>query len=352
MAGSKHAGRFLGDVVLDFVQGVAHRQLSGELGDGESGRFGRQGRRARHAWVHLDHDQAPCLRIHRELAVGSARLHADLPHDADRGVAQALILAIGQGLRGGHGDRIAGVHPHGVEVFDRADDDHVVGVIPHDLHLEFLPAHEGLFDEDLAVQGKRKSTGDNLFELFDVVGDAAACAAHGERGPDHAGQPDLREDALGVLHGVGDARSRAFESRVGHGRTEQVAVFGFSNHVGFRAEHFDAESIQDAFLGHRQRQVQGGLPAEGGQDRVGPFLFEDALEVFGGQGLDVGRVRHARVGHDRGRVGVDQDDLVPLLLERLAGLSSGVVKLAGLTDHNRSAAQDEDRLDIVAARHS
>jgi hypothetical protein len=46
----------------------------------------------------------------------------------DRGVAHALIFLVGQRLRRRHGDRIAGVDAHRVEVLDRADDDAVVAL--------------------------------------------------------------------------------------------------------------------------------------------------------------------------------------------------------------------------------
>ncbi len=52
-----------GDVVAQFVQRVAHRQLGRDLGDREAGGLGGQCRGARHARVHLDHDHAarrPC----------------------------------------------------------------------------------------------------------------------------------------------------------------------------------------------------------------------------------------------------------------------------------------------------
>ena len=37
-----------------------------------------------------------------------------------------LVFAVGERLRRGDGDRVAGVHAHGIEVLDRADDDDVV----------------------------------------------------------------------------------------------------------------------------------------------------------------------------------------------------------------------------------
>uniref|UniRef100_A0A0N4ZAF6 NAD-specific glutamate dehydrogenase n=1 Tax=Parastrongyloides trichosuri TaxID=131310 RepID=A0A0N4ZAF6_PARTI len=73
-AGRRHHG----DVVGQFVQGVADGQLGGDLGDGEAGGLGRQRRGARHARVHFNHDHAAVGRVDRELHVGAAGLDADL----------------------------------------------------------------------------------------------------------------------------------------------------------------------------------------------------------------------------------------------------------------------------------
>jgi hypothetical protein len=54
-------------------------------------------------------------------------------------IAHRLVFAVGQGLGWRNGDRVAGVHAHRVEVFDRADDDAVIGPVAHHLHLEFFP---------------------------------------------------------------------------------------------------------------------------------------------------------------------------------------------------------------------
>ena len=67
--------------------------------------------------------------------------------------------------------------------------------------------------------------------------------------------------------------------------------------------------------------------------------LRDALEV---ERLDVRAVGPARVGHDRGRVGVDEDRLVALLAQHAQGLHAGVVELAGLADDDRAGADDGD----------
>ena len=70
------------------------------------------------------------------------------------------------------------------------------------------------------------------------------------------------------------------------------------------------------------------------------------------QRLDVGGVGHLRVGHDRGRVAVDQHDLEPFGAQRLARLRARVVELGRLADHDRAGADDEDALDVSALWHS
>ncbi len=86
------------------------------------------------------------------------------------------------------------------------------------------------------------------------------------------------------------------------------------------------------------RQIEGGLAAERREERVGPFGFDHLFDHLPGERLDVGPIGGGRIGHDRGGVGVDEDDLVALLAQRFAGLGAGVIELAGLADHNRARA--------------
>ena len=100
-----------------------------------------------------------------------------------------------------------------------------------------------------------------------------------------------------------------------------------------------------------ERAVQRRLAAHRRQQRVGPLLGDDLLDHLPGDRLDVGDVGHLRVGHDRRRVAVDEDDPVALLAQRLAGLGAGVVELAGLADDDRAGADDQDAAEVGALRH-
>ena len=121
---------------------------------GKAGRLRRQRRRARDARVHLDDQHLAVGGIHGELDVAAAGVDADLANDRDGGVAHHLVLAVGERHRRRHGDRVAGVHAHRIEVLDRADDHDVVVAVAHHLELELLPADDAPLDQHL-VTGDR-----------------------------------------------------------------------------------------------------------------------------------------------------------------------------------------------------
>ncbi len=92
-------------------------------------------------------------------------------------------------------------------------------------------------------------------------------------------------------------------------------------------------------------------PPRVGSSASGRSLAMIVVEDLGRDGLDVGRVGELGVGHDRGRVRVDEDDPQALLLQDAAGLRARVVELARLTDDDRPGADDQDAGDVSSARH-
>ena len=199
--GRLEAGRRLArDVVADFVEPVAHGELGGDLGDGESGGLRRQRRAARDARVHLDDHHAPVGRVDGELHVRAAGIDADFAQAAQRAVAHHLVFAVGERLRRRDGDGIAGVHAHRVEIFDGADDDAVVGEVAHHLQLEFFPAERALFHQHFVNRRKREAALQDLFQILLVVGDAAAGSAQGEAGAQNVGIADARGEIEAALH--------------------------------------------------------------------------------------------------------------------------------------------------------
>ena len=140
--------------------------------------------------------------------------------------------------------RVAGVDAHGVEVLDGADDDAVVGLVAHDLHLVFLPAEERFLDEDFGDGRELDAALGDLLELLAVVGDAAAGAAEREGGADDEREAaDLLGDGAGFLHVVGGAADRHVEADGEHQVLEDLAVFALLDGLGLGADHLDAVSF-------------------------------------------------------------------------------------------------------------
>ena len=263
--GLKASGRGLGDVVDDLVERVAHGQARGGLGDGEArGLGGKRGRTA-HTRVHLDDDQAAGVGVHGKLHVGAAGLDANLLQNGERGHTHALVLKVGERLRRRHGDGVAGVHAHGVEVLDGAHDDAVAGVVAHDLHLVLFPALDGLLNQHLMCGRELQALAHDGDELLVGVCDAAAGAAEGEARTQHAGVAHALGDGLGVFHAVGIARARDLQADLGHGLVKELAVLAALNGGQVAADHLDAVLVQRTVLRQLDGGVEAGLTAQRGQ---------------------------------------------------------------------------------------
>ena len=114
--------------------------------------------------------------------------------------------------------------------------------------------------------------------------------------------------------------------------------------------------VEHAHLLEAERAIQRRLAAHGRQQREAAgdgvaLLGDDLGDDLRRDRLDIGPVGHVRIGHDRGRVRIDQDDPIAFLAQRLAGLRPRIIELARLPDDDRARADDEDGRNVGALRH-
>ncbi len=261
------------------------------------------------------------------------------------------------------------MHAHRIDVLDGADDDAVVRRVADHFHFIFLPAEQALVDQDLTDWRCVDARADDGFEFFPVIGNAAAGATQGEGGANDGRQADLVDGAHGFkiagiavvtddpavlvvnCRGGGDGRARVFQADDVHRSPELFAVFSLFDDIGAGADHFHAVFFQNTHLFQIECAVQRGLATHRRQKRVRAFLLDDLGHQLGSDRLDVGRVSQVRVGHDRRRVRVDQDDAIPFLAQRLAGLGARIIEFTCLTDDNRTGTNNQDGRDICAFWH-
>ena len=231
------------------------------------------------------------------------------------------------------------MHAHRIEVLDRTDDHDVVDVVAHDLQLELVPAAHRLLDEHLADRALAQPDLDLRVQLVARVCEAAAVAAERERRPDDGGCRNAFD-----LRDVGDDDRLRDAQVAGLDRVlEELPVLGAVDHVELRTDQLDTELVQDPRLRQLACEVESGLATQRRQERVGPLLEVERLEI--------GAVGKPRVGHDRRRIRVDHDRAVAVLAQHLQRLTARVVEFGRLADHDRPGADQADRLDVCALRH-
>ena len=189
------------------------------------------------------------------------------------------------------------------------------------------------------------------FKLIPVIGNAAARAPHGERGSDNAGETNVLQHFKGSLQGVSQRCPGGFQANALHGLVEQFPVLSLVDGILGSANHLDAVLVEDTLGGQFECAIQGGLAAHGRQNCIRPLAINDSGNRLPLYGFDVSGIGHRRIGHDRGRIGVDQNDAVPLLAQGLTSLGAGIVELAGLANNNWPGAEDKNTFDIATLGH-
>ncbi len=195
-----------------------------------------------------------------ELNVRAAGLHADLADHGDRGVAHPLVFFVGERLGGGHRDRIARVDSHGIEILDGTDDDDVVVLVAHHLHLELFPTEDRFLQQDF-MDGRGVEPPVDLFvERLPVVGDAGTRPPQRKAGTDYGRKPDVLEHRAGLFQAVDRSALAHIQADLFHGQAKLVPFFGLGNHLGVGPDHFHAVLREHSLFRELHRQIQPRLP--------------------------------------------------------------------------------------------
>ena len=213
----------LGDGVLEFEEPVAHAQLGGHESQGIAG--GLAGERRRTAQAGIDLDDAIVFALGVEGVLHVALAHdADVADDLDGQGAELVILGVGERLRGGYHNRLAGMNAEGVEVFHVADGDAVVVAVAHHLVFNLLPALERFFDEHLGRE--REGFLGQPIELFLIVAETGAQSAQGVGGTYDDGIAEVGGCMAGLLNGFAGLALDGLHADLVEPFHEEFAVFG------------------------------------------------------------------------------------------------------------------------------
>ena len=231
------------------------------------------------------------------------------------------------------------MNPHRVHVLHVADGDAGVRAVAHHFVLNFLPADQATFNENLPDWAGCKPHSRLLIKLFRRIRDTTARSAKRVGGPYDHGQAEAFRDNARVLDGrhhlVLWHRLAYFVQHL----PEQVAILRRADSLQRRAQQTDVVFLKHTGLRQIDGEIEAGLAAQCGQQAVRLLALDHARDGLNRQRLNVDDVRDLMVGHDRRGVRVDEDGRDTLLAEGAAGLRARVVKLGGLADDYRPAAE-------------
>ena len=204
------------------------------------------------------------------------------------------------------------MHPHGVHVFDEADGDLLVLGVAHHLQLQLFPAQNRFFHQHLAHQAGGQAAAHHHPQFVHVVDQPAAGAAHG------VGRPHHHRDSPVPWRTLRPAprcrRSRLLghlDAQAVHGPLEGHAVLAPLDGVHVHPDHLDPVFFQHPLAcASSEDRFRPDWPPRLGSRPSGRSLAMIRVRRLHVQRLDVGVVGHARVGHDGGRIGVDQHYLI------------------------------------------
>ena len=118
-----------------------------------------------------------------ELAVAAA-LHLQGGDNVQGGGPQHLVFLVGKGDGRGHHNAVASMDSHRVEVLHGADGDGISGAVTNHLELDFLPARDALFHQNLMDGGTMQAVLTD-FPQFLLIGSNAAPSASQCKGGAH-----------------------------------------------------------------------------------------------------------------------------------------------------------------------
>ena len=253
-------------------------------------------------------------------------------------------------------DGVAGVHAHGVNILYATDNDTVVLAITNDFKFILLPTKHRFIDLYLIDARGRDAAANQVFKLLAVVRDTTATATKRKCRTNNGGQTndiEVREASVECRHHF--ASWQAVPARLDN-LAELQSILGSLNDFAGGTDHLDVVLLQHAEFVKFACAVQRGLPTERWQHRVNRcttilLKSKNAFDGIDRDGFDVGAIREHWIGHDRGRVGVDQHDTVALVAQRLARLRARVVEFTALADDDRAGAENQDGVYVIAAGH-
>ncbi len=164
--------------VFDLIQRITKRDLGRDFSNRVTRCLGSQSRRTAHTRIYFNHAVFETGRMQGKLYVAASR-NLQLIDDVKRRAAEHLIFFITERLRRRYYDAVSRMYAHRIDILHITYGNTIACAIAHNFILDFLPAGNTAFHQNLSHPGKTQAVGKDLLKLGLIIGNSAAGTAKG-----------------------------------------------------------------------------------------------------------------------------------------------------------------------------
>ena len=245
-------------------------------------------------------------------------------------------------------ERVTCMHTQRINIFNKANGNHVALSITDNFQLQFFPAQNRFFHQDLPHKAGLQTTGAHCLEFIHIIHKAAASTTHGIGRTQNDRISQLIGNGKSLFHRCGNFTAGHFDAQFLHGLLKFHAILATLDSIHLYPNDLHIVFFQHAGLSQLRAQVETRLTAQIGKKSVRALFFNDLGKTLYIQRLNIGHVSRFRVGHDRGRIGVYQHYFIPKILQGLARLCSRIIEFTGLADNDGAGTNNQYFVNIVS----
>ena len=182
-----------------------------------------------------------------ELDIGSAN-HLDRFYDFICLFLKPFLAFFGNGQHRGSTEGISGMHAQRVDVFNEAHSNNIIIRVTDHFQLQFLPAENGFFYQNLSHQARLQSPGADRLQFFLIIYEAASGSAHRIGRAQNNRITELLSDGKSLLHGICHFAAGHFYSEAVHRLFKFNTVFPAFDGICLYADNFYMILVQNTGL--------------------------------------------------------------------------------------------------------
>ena len=148
------------------------------------------------------------------------------------------------------------------------------------------------------------------------MGNTSATATKNVSRANNDGQTNFFAHALCFFHVVRDTTAWHLEPNFQHCHLKFFAIFGSCNCLSVGANQFRFTRYSNYTLFKKSHcQIECSLSSKSWQHCIGFFTFDDRLKNFWRERLNIRAISKIWIGHDRGWIGIRQNDAISLFFQ-------------------------------------